>query len=266
MERSPRSIASGLAASLLLSVPLVVVPVIGPLLATWIGARRTGRNAVFIGVVVAVLWGALLYGVSGQELTFGNTKVGLGPLMLLIPSVCGSLLAGGLFAAGGRTPVNVGLVILVGGTIWTASDLKPLVGLIQQLRPERTEVAVTGPSCEENLKKLYTAAMLYSDSWDGMLPPADRWEEALKETLADHSALQCPEAPAGSGGYAMNAALGGKRVSDLEKPETEPLFFDTQLPGPSAHGSLEDAPKPGRHAGKNSVVYADGHTASVTAD
>jgi len=184
-------------------------------------------------------------------------------MVLLIPLVCGGFLAGGLFALGGRSAASVGLVVLAAGIIWSAGELQPVVGLIRQLQPVPHVEENSGPACPENLKKLYTAAMLYADSWDGMLPPADRWEDALKETLADPNAVNCPAVSGGSHGYAMNAELGGQRVSDLKDPGSIPLFFDADLPGPNAHGSVRNVPRPGRHAGRNTVIYLDGQTKSL---
>jgi prepilin-type processing-associated H-X9-DG protein len=58
----------------------------------------------------------------------------------------------------------------------------------------------------------------------------------------------------------MNAALGGKRVSELQSPQSAPLFFDSGNLAADASGDVGIAPIPGRHMGRNNVVFADGNT------
>ena len=57
MSDRPRRLPSALAATLLLSIPLVALPVAGPVFASWIGGRRAGANAWFAGLLTALLWG-----------------------------------------------------------------------------------------------------------------------------------------------------------------------------------------------------------------
>lgn len=254
----PRSSRAAIAATLALSIPLIVLPGLGPLLAAWIGGRRARSGAIAGGVVAALIWGAVLAWLSTLEVQIGSTKAGLGPLSLLIPVQCGGFIAGGLFAFGARPAVSVGLVALVAGALWTGNDLRPLFNLLDQFRPAPAPQQSAQGSCEERLKRLYTAALMYSDSWDQMLPPADRWEEALKETLSDAASLDCPALGTGKHGYAMNSEVGGKRVSEIADAAGTPLFYDSTLPPPNAHDNVASLPQPGRHDGRNYIVYLDG--------
>jgi len=266
METNRRSLASALLITLAASVPLVFVPLIGPIAAAWVGGRKAGRGAVTSGCVAAVVWGLILWALSAHEANIGGTQVSLGPLSFLIPATCGGFLAGGLLACGGRTPVTVGIVVVVASAIWSGGYLQRIVGLVNELRPEPVkQEAIGGESCPEHLQKLYTAAMLYTDSWDGKLPPADKWEDALRETIAKPEYLNCPKAGAAGHGYAMNEALGGQDVSKVSDAASTVLFYDSSLPGPNAHDKVASLPRPGRHDGQNYAVYADGHTAPIAA-
>jgi len=266
MSDRPRRLPSALAATLLLSIPLVALPVAGPVFASWIGGRRAGANAWFAGLLTALLWGVGIWWVSGQTVKIGGTAVVLGPLSLLIPLVCAGFVAGGLFAIGGRPAVRSGLVILAGGMIWSGVQLRPVLTLLREFQPAPAVPNARDNTCPEHLKQLYNAAMLYSESWDGMLPPPDRWQDALKETLADASYAGCPALGAAAHGYAMNDKLGGARVSDLTGADAEPLFYDSSLPGPNACDAFASLPAPGRHAGRNNVVYSDGHVEVVPSE
>ncbi len=265
MQKERGNLPLALLLTLVASVILAPLPIVGHVLAAWLGSRRAGRSALVVGIVAAVLWGAGISLVSGKELSIGGTQVGLGPLSLLLPAICASLLAGSLFAYGGRWPILLGTVLVVAGAVWSGRDLQPVVGLIRQLRPAPARQTTSSASCPEHLEKLYTAAMLYADSWDGKLPPADRWEEALQETVSDRKYLHCPAAGDDGHGYAMNETLGGKSVQEVPSPSSTPLFFDSTLPGPNAHGGLHTLPVPGRHEGTNYAVYADGHSGPIAA-
>ena len=85
---------------------------------------------------------------------------------------------------------------------------------------------------------------------------------AIKENVKDEQ-LHCPEVShAGESryGYAMNPALGGKKLSDIPAAEraTTAVYYDSSDLSLDAHAGLESLPSPGRHGGRNNVVYADG--------
>ena len=97
--------------------------------------------------------------------------------------------------------------------------------------------------------------------------PADRWTTALTDPaqkIVEDSAVHCPAVSPGSNsqfGYAMNAALGGKRLKEIKAGATTPLFYDSSDLGANAHDNVTSLPVPGRHNGHNNVVYMDGHVA-----
>jgi prepilin-type processing-associated H-X9-DG protein len=254
--------------TMLLSVPLVLIPVAGPFVAALLGGRGAGRSAAGAGMGAAALWVALLWWASGQSLMVGGTSVSLGPFLLLAPVIAGGLIGGGLCAAGGSAKVGVGVLVLLAGAVWSGVQVGPVWTLLSEFRPQQQAEAGDVGGCPDNLKKLYTAARLYADSWDDMLPPADVWMDRISEYVGDASALRCPSVAKGTEkqyGYAMNSALSGKVISGLGKQATTPLFYDSSSLGRNASDPVSSLPKPGRHGGRNNAVYLDGHVAEVGA-
>lgn len=259
-----RSPLAALAITAILSAPLVVLPVVGPVLAAWLGTRRSGRTAWVVGCLISAIWGGGLYWLSSGTVKVSGTEIALGPLSLLIPVICGGLIAGGLYNMGFRGGI-AGTIVLLAGTLLTGYQLRPVIALVKQLEPSSGEPTVHDATCSDHLTKLYTAAQIYSDNWDGMLPPADRWQDALQVTLSDPAASHCPVLGPDGNGYAINAEAAGKRLVEISTAKDMPLFFDSDLPGPNASGGLGDMPTKGRHGGKNNIVYTDGRVVAIRA-
>ena len=57
--------------------------------------------------------------------------------------------------------------------------------------------------------------------------------------------------------YAFNGALSLAKTPP--KPETVPMVYDSVVPLRNASDLFESLPYPGRHKGRDMVVYADGH-------
>ena len=69
------------------------------------------------------------------------------------------------------------------------------------------------------------------------------------------------EVPKNLYGYAMNQAMSGAKPPP--NPDTVPLIFESVNLARNASGTLDSLPNPGRHDGKNSIGYADGHAKAV---
>ncbi len=129
-------------------------------------------------------------------------------------------------------------------------------------------------TCEENLKSLYTAFKFYVQDWDA-LPPAKDWMENpdLVSKVTKNSWLHCPSVSSGSDskfGYAYNAEmagkplkLSGKPLNELPNAATTILLYDSGTLDKSASDNATSPPKPGRHDGKNFVLFADGTVKAV---
>ncbi len=126
--------------------------------------------------------------------------------------------------------------------------------------------------CPENLKSIYNAINLYSQDWDA-LPPFEKWldNEELTSKIRQNEWLHCPEVSNRHDekyGYAFNdkvsaLKLGGKHLNELPDAVKTPLLYDSRDISKSAHDSFSSLPRPGRHGGRNNVLYLDGHVEAV---
>jgi len=118
-------------------------------------------------------------------------------------------------------------------------------------------------ACLHNLEQLAVAALRYADEHDGVLPRADTWVQELEPYLESADVLKCGQAPDLAIAYAMNRALSGDSLADIRDPANTPLFFESELRGPSPAGRLADIAPP-RHWGGNHFAFVDGHVALMT--
>ena len=101
-----------------------------------------------------------------------------------------------------------------------------------------------------NLKALGSSMSMYAGDYDGTLPPASSWQDALMTAITvdggwDRGAFVCPTTKQP---YWFNGALGGRNIHEIADHERMPLFWD---------GLAEDGAPP--HAGRFSVVFLDTH-------
>ena len=132
--------------------------------------------------------------------------------------------------------------------------------------------ALRGPRryCPSNLRMLAVAAQLYTQDWEGALPPGDRWADQLLEYAHDARLFRCPHVqhPRGWQGsdYGFNSALSSQTVRDLAEPSACPMLFESST-GLAKDGSWNVSDPltsfiP-RHEGKGHIAYADGHVRAV---
>jgi hypothetical protein len=273
-KKAPRgSCAGALVGTVLLSALLCWLPLLGPFLAGFVGGRRARHPvlALLVAILAGALWVAALMWASHQTLHLKGQQIGLDFMRLLVaPPTVAFLIAGALVGSTGRSARVVGLVILAVAVGWLVGRATAIIALYRTLQPAAVSNPAgpkeTSQACPENLKQLYNAALLYSDSWDGVLPPADRWATLIKPNVPNDKWLHCPsmQDPRTQYGYAMNPELGGKRLNSIMDRSRQPLFYDTTDTAMDAHLPPSSMPKPGRHAGQDSVVYLDGHVEAVT--
>lgn len=116
-------------------------------------------------------------------------------------------------------------------------------------------------TCLSNLKQIGTGSLLYADDHDGRLMPRDVWMDGIAPYVKDEARFHDPEGPKGGYGYAFDARLAG--VKEPRDPAKAPLAYDSLNPIRNASDPLASLPRPGRHEGKNGVVYADGHARRI---
>ena len=117
--------------------------------------------------------------------------------------------------------------------------------------------------CLSNVKNLSLAMQMFLADHNDTFPQADRWVEELMEYLPDESVLKCPQDESDAMcSYAMNEALSGTRLTEVQDPANLVVFFETAHPGDNPVGGPEDIVSPPRHHGGNHYAFADGRAAS----
>jgi prepilin-type processing-associated H-X9-DG protein len=127
--------------------------------------------------------------------------------------------------------------------------------------------AVSGPSgpttqCLSNGKQLGLGMLLYASDFDERLPHSDHWLSDL-DPYVKNPDLACPATPTKRYGYAMHLSLSGAELKSVEKPEERIMLFESIAVIPNAAGDEGLLPNPGRHKGRNTIAYADGHVKRV---
>ncbi len=137
----------------------------------------------------------------------------------------------------------------------------PLTLQVVMLKPvlEKSRASARKAMCLSNIKNLAVAAQSYAAEHENHLPEADNWVEELRPYLGEDASLKCPEDDSeGLSSYAMNEALSGKSLDDIEDPASVVLFYETANPGVNPAGGAEDLAPP-RHLEGGNYVFADGH-------
>lgn len=241
--------------------------------------RRAGTTIVQAALLLAavVIFGTV--SAAAKTGTEGSFVLTLGMLVafLLALGLLGGFLAGSQRKSGrtaGMAAVG-GVVCLLGilDLAFAYSRIRPIVGAVkefgldaQKYEPEKNK------DCPENLKSLYTAFRMYAEDWSG-LPPAERWEdnEELISKVHQNEWLHCPAVSNRHDdkyGYAYNTQvagvkLNGQALKEMPNAAVTPLLYDSTDLAKSAHDAVTSLPKPGRHGGRNNILYCDGHVEAV---
>jgi prepilin-type processing-associated H-X9-DG protein len=244
-QRPTRSLLGLIVVAIVLNVAILVA--VHPL-ADKIGPIVT-RQALLFGFMVTV---CLLGGFAGGVARQRGDKVSLLAAAALVALLLG-------FAM-------VAFMSRVNAVLTLAKD----VGLIQngpKYEPEKNK------DCPENLRSLYIAFQQYAQDWDA-LPPAANWmnNEELVSKVSRDEWLHCPAVSNRHDdkyGYAYNDAAAGMKLNgkhnlgDLPNAAHTALLYDSTHLSKGAHDALKSLPKPGRHAGRNNILYLDGHVQAV---
>lgn len=161
----------------------------------------------------------------------------------------------------------VGSVFTLNRRLSAAADQLGLSSASERYEPARDQ------ACPENLKSLYTAFQMYTQDWEA-LPPAAAWMDNrdLTSKVSRDEWLHCPavsDRHDAHYGYAYNLEVAGRKIpggflKQMRGAATTPLLFDSADLARSATDGLATLPRPGRHAGRDNVLYCDGHVAAVT--
>ena len=241
-------------------------------------AGRMGRKLAGI-VVFIVLVTAMLVG-TGIQL-FPK----IGPLVLgviALPTFAIDMgMLGGYFVGkarhGGKPQNGLAAIVIVllacdlfgaysyyGHVVQILKD----TGAIKDTTVAPPQDAPATASSAQNLKDLYAAFSQYAGSNEGVLPPAEKWmeNEDLKGYIQKDEWLHDPAVSTGHDekfGYAYNDAVAGKKLKEIPDAAKTPLLYESSNTAKSAHDAVTSLPKPGRHNGKNEILFCDGHVESV---
>jgi prepilin-type processing-associated H-X9-DG protein len=125
---------------------------------------------------------------------------------------------------------------------------------------EKEREAEAAGKCAANLELLGTAMKAYLDEHGDRFPEAEGWAHDLEPYVDRLESFKCPkdDTPTLSS-YAMNAALSGKSLAELDDPASILVLYEAASPGDSPSGGAADVVSPARHAEANHYLFADGH-------
>ena len=112
-------------------------------------------------------------------------------------------------------------------------------------------------SCQSNLKKISLAALQFSQDHNDKLPTGTtmaQWKPQLQPYLGGASSDQlfvCPSHGGAGESYAVNPALSGAKLENINSPWETPMFYET---------------KPDLHLEGSNIAFADGHIKAFRAD
>ena len=115
-------------------------------------------------------------------------------------------------------------------------------------------------ACMSNEKQIALAMLMWAEDHNKKLPSATTWAKDIMpytknakilRCLADDSNAKCS--------YAMNAALSGKKLDDIDDPLQTVILYETAHPGDSPSGGIADVLRPARHNDGNHYTFVDGH-------
>ena len=122
----------------------------------------------------------------------------------------------------------------------------------------------TQAMCENNLRQLCGATLNYTNNSNGEFPTPTIWPSVLKEGgyMSDDGILTCPGKGNAGRAYAMNAKLGGVRMTQVRNSSRTVLFFECS-PGAPPSGGPSDLPPEPTHTGGWIIGFCDAHTELV---
>jgi prepilin-type processing-associated H-X9-DG protein len=265
-------------------VLIVLMAVVATLFGTGftLGARSANKSAgIGVGIAILVILAVVFGGAKSQEARVGPLIVYEGAWLA---SAFNFALTGGFIAGKYRAARDAGkraipilcVAISLGSMFLMGSRLHQLVDVLQQLGVGEARAKPAGPdtslNCKESLTKIYAGFQHYAEI-DDALPAAGKWidEEDLRSAVQADEWFHCPMVSNRKDdkyGYAYNDALAGrklngKKLAEIPDASKTPLVFDSSDLAKDAHDPLTTLPRPGRHGGRNNILYCDGHIETI---
>lgn len=119
--------------------------------------------------------------------------------------------------------------------------------------------------CLSDTKQSLLAFNIYANDNNDRMPLAAQWGDVIQAYARNEEILKDVEGiPNGTFGRAYRKSASGLLTTSIKKPEGFLLLFDSTLLARNAVSRPETLPHPGRHEGKDTVGYLDGHARAVT--
>lgn len=236
---------------------------------------RSGKRLTLVLAVLAVL---LIGGTLPVAARIGSviTMLAIYLTCALAAALLGGFGAGRKHSKGLLSGVGLYAVVTLLVTALALASvfslLNPIAAIAKEYGSSKKYDPKADKSCTENLQSLYFAFGKYVE-YNDSLPPAETWQDQddFKAAIQKDEWLHCPAVSNrhdNKFGYAYNAALSkrklnGKKLKEMPDAAKTPLLYDSTDLAKNAHDSLTSLPKPGRHGGKNNILFCDGHIESV---
>lgn len=149
---------------------------------------------------------------------------------------------------------QIGMLMAVCGLILNGLMLMPI--LLQCPDCRHAEAHARRSNCASNLKQVGTALLMYSQDYDGHLPPRGIWNKAVYDASKNRAVLICPEDKSGKPSYAINRALISLDITKIDDTAGIIMLFEC-APGENRVGGVEMAEY--RHEKTCNAGFADGH-------
>lgn len=254
-------------------------------LAVGLRTKDVNRSGKRLALGVAAIALLLIAGTLPYALPIFHGKLVIGPVVTMLATYLTCALAAALlggFGTGRKHSKNLpgGIALYVVVTIGVTglalasvfSLLNPIAALVKEYGSSKKYNPQADKDCTGNLQSLYLGFEKYVE-YNDALPPAETWEDQddFKGAIQKDEWLHCPlvsNRHDNKFGYAYNAALskrklGGKPLKEMPDAAKTPLLYDSADLAKNAHDGLTSLPKPGRHSGKNNILFCDGHIESV---
>jgi prepilin-type processing-associated H-X9-DG protein len=130
----------------------------------------------------------------------------------------------------------------------------------------KAKAKAQGIQCMNNGRQIALGIIMYADAHTNLLPRAATWCDDVLPQLGNSKVFLCPADVASDRcHYAFNANLSGLLSVDIKNPATTVLAFETDG-GWNRSGGPELLPTKPRHSRGVVIIFADGHTETLTAD
>jgi len=155
----------------------------------------------------------------------------------------------------------VAVILATAARDWRSSGVALLgsglaaAGLVITFTHAPPNPAVIKSQCMENMKAISAALAAYEDD-HGALPPAAHWTQALRCYIHDPAVWKEPLT--GKPGYALNAAIVGRRADSFAADPADVVAVFESDRGADAAGGPELLSRQPRHYGGVHVAYLDG--------